>query len=141
MSPWELASEVPSENGLATDVFGHLVIEGAFVLRTPQFFLLARPVRISGPDSETWTLAELESLANPFERFTDCNAWCLGLVTGDAVAAYKTLVSLGGDKEFVCWQSERGIKVRRSGPSFLTFLSYVRRKTRRQAIEKEVCPG
>ena len=129
--------EVPSENGFATDVLAHLQ-PGGYVLSTPEFFLLARAVRISGPDHKTWTPEEIARLANPFERFEDSNAWCLGLVTGDAVLAYQSLVSLGGEKEFCCWNSERGIKVRRSGPSFLTYLSHVQRKIRPESRREKV---
>ncbi len=124
MTPCEAAQQVPSFHGWATDVFAHLQ-PGGYVLSTPDFFLLAREVDLS---------ATADELLNPFHRFppAECNALCLSLVAGDAIAAFRALVHIAGDREFVAWQTESGgVKIRRSGPGFLKFLETVanRRKS------------
>jgi hypothetical protein len=157
MTPYAAAMAVPSENGFATDVFAHFQ-PGGVILHAPAFFLLARPVELpkwfrfavrvaQRGGSVPLPLSDgmvtlMEKLTNPFTRFENPNAWCLGLVTGDAVAAYQSLIHAAGELPFVCWQNQRGhVKCRKAGQSFSTYLSHVRNKTRPRFEIDKVRPG
>ncbi len=157
-SPWQRACLLPSEHGLAVDVQAHMCVPGAYVLSTPAFFLLARPVqldadwmRVHDEDPEErdwnedyWYCLVRDELIDPFHRFPpeSCNAWCIGVLAGDMVAAYRALVAAGGEHEFICWQDRRnGYRCRRTGPAFNKFLSTIHERKRRQQEGHEGTAG
>lgn len=124
-TPYYRAMLVPSDAGFHVDVMAHLSGgPGAFVISTPEFFLLAREVDLTAP---------MEELMNPWCRFPhdQCNALCIGLCAGDAALAYMALVAVAGEREFIGWQTRRGtIVVRKTGPSFRKYVETIRGRTR-----------
>lgn len=142
-TPWEIAMEIPSAHGLAADTFAHLCGGlGAYVLSTPEYFLLARGVELT-PGFRCFFGSDLVSdspgmrkmmadLSNPFIRYVNPNAWCIGVLAGDMVAAWKALETIGGTMDYVCWQDRRnGYRWRRTGPAFNAFLDSVAQRSKR----------
>lgn len=128
-TPWETAMDIPSAHGLAADTFAHLCGgPGAYVLSTPEYFLLARQMRFNPDDAVD--PGYLSARTNPFMRWhpRECNAWCIGVLAGDMVAAYRALVAVGGEREFICWQDRHnGYRWRRTGPKFDAYLSSIQK--------------
>lgn len=132
LSPWDEACALPSHHGIASDTFAHLCKAGAYVLSTPRFLLLARPVEIpvwmQNGEFGSW---DLEKLLDPYSRFENPNAWSFGVLTGDLCAAYECLIATAGEFPFLCWQNRKGqLMIRKSGPNFLRLLQNVKRRAR-----------
>lgn len=143
MTPLEAAMALPSCHGFATDVLAHMQ-PGGYVLSTPDYFLLARPVEISrefrdktnGCHYQKFTgwdtgyQGQLDALTNPFTRYENPNAWCIGVLAGDMVKAWTHLEAIVGSFEFVAWQDRGGCyRWRRTGPAFNKFLRHVQART------------
>ncbi len=142
LTPWQLALEIPSAHGLASDTFAHLCGgPGGYALSTPEFFLLAREVWLTGKTRALLSFVRREGgdfrndnlrhMTDPFHRWPheDCNCWCIGVLAGDMVAAYRALVAIGGEREFVAWQDRRnGYRWRRTGPAFDQLLTKIHGK-------------
>ncbi len=163
-SPWQRACCLPSHHGLAVDVQAHMCVPGGYVLSTPEFFLLARPVPwpdwwmavLSSPfpDFEAWKrrIPKIKegdrwmddfrlALLDPFHRWPreECNAWCIGVLTGDMVKAWDALEIVGGPMPYVCWQDRRnGYRWRKTGPAFNAFLDSVAQRSKRVGNVKRI---
>ncbi len=136
-SPWQRACLLPSHHGLAVDVQAHLCVPGGYVLSTPTFFLLARPVLLTAVTLDF----DLDDLLNPFHRFPpeECNAWCIGVLAGDMVKAWDALEIVGGPMPWVCWQDRKcGYRWRKTGPAFNAFLDSVAQRSKRVGNVKRI---
>lgn len=135
MTPLAAAMALPSAHGFATDVLAHMQ-PGGFILSTPDYFLLARPVHFPGWfRNDFWNPAHIwqkhrDALTNPFSRWphSECNAWAIGVLAGDMVTAYRHLMHVGGEFPFICWQTRKNeYRWKKSGPAFDHFLQNVQR--------------
>ena len=96
MSPAHRAAAVPSHAGFTADLAAHL-LPGGVVVSTPEFFVMARPVRRDAADDD---------LLNACHRWEDPDAWMVWLAAGDLRAAMAMLWPLfGGGKSWLAFQT------------------------------------
>lgn len=146
-TPWDLACDIPSAHGLAADTMAHICGgPGGYCLSTPEFFLLATDVflphefwaALQAKDAETLECCYSDhyaELMDPYARFPagECNCWRIGVLAGDMVAAYRALVAIGGEREFICWQDrQNGYRWRRTGQAFDQLLTKIHGKRQPQ---------